>query len=105
MKNCYCLVVPSLSEGLPRVILEAQALSKPVIASRVGGIPEIIKDGENGFLVNPGDADDLAEKLRILLSDKKLAIEMGKRGREIIQEKFSNEEYIKNYLDMIRFTN
>jgi len=101
MKNCYCLVIPSLSEGLPRVLLEAMALQKPVIASRVGGIPDLIQDGQNGFLVEPGNAEELAEKLRILLRDRSLAIEMGKQGRELVQSKFSNEKYISNYLEMI----
>ena len=101
MKNCYCLVVPSISEGLPRVILEAMALAKPVIASRVGGIPELIKDGENGFLFEVGNVQELAEKLRILLSNKEMAIEMGRRGRELVQGKFSNEKYLENYINMI----
>ena len=101
MKNCYCLVIPSLSEGLPRVLLEAMALAKPVVASKVGGIPDLIQEGQNGFLVEPGNTDQLAEKLRILLKDKNLAIEMGKRSRELIQDKFSNEKYIANYLKML----
>lgn len=101
MKDCYCLVVPSLSEGLPRVIMEAQALGKPVIASSVGGIPELVKEGETGFLFEPGKVNQLAEKLRILLRNKPLAIEMGERGRAIIKEKFSNQRYLENYLEMI----
>ena len=103
MRDCYCLAVPSISEGLPRVILEAMALAKPVIASRVGGIPELVKDGETGFLTEPGNAVELADKLRILLRDKNMAIEMGKRGRELVQGKFSNEKYIDNYLRMFNF--
>ncbi len=101
MRDCYCLVVPSLSEGLPRVIMEAQALAKPVIASHVGGIPELIKDGETGFLFEAGNVNDLAEKLRILLQKKQLAVEMGRRAREVVKEKFSNQRYIENYLKMI----
>ena len=101
MKNCYCLIVPSLSEGLPRVIMEAMALAKPVIGSNVGGIPELIEDGQNGFLFKAGDSGDLAEKLRTLLKDKKMALEMGQRGREFVKEKFSNEKYISNYIEMI----
>ncbi|KKS07723.1 MAG: Glycosyl transferase group 1 [Parcubacteria group bacterium GW2011_GWB1_41_4] len=101
MKNCYCLVVPSLSEGLPRVILEAQALGKPVIASKVGGIPELITDGRNGFLFKVGDSNELAEKLRTLLNNKELAIEMGRRGRDLVGENFSNEKYLENYIQMI----
>lgn len=101
MKNCYCLAVPSISEGLPRVILEAMALAKPVIASRVGGIPELVKDGETGFLVDSGNVEQLAEKLRTLLSDKALTVEMGSSARMEIEEKFSNQRYIESYLKMI----
>ena len=101
MKNCYCLVIPSLSEGLPRVLLEAMALSKPVIASNVGGIPDLIQDGQNGFLFKAGNSDELAEKLKTLLNNRVLAIEIGKKGRELILGKFSNEKYISNYLEMI----
>jgi glycosyltransferase involved in cell wall biosynthesis len=101
MKECYCLVVPSVSEGLPRVILEALALANPVIASRVGGIPELIEDGKNGFLFKAGDSDELAEKLKTLLNNKTLAVEMGRRGRNLVGEKFSNEKYLANYIRMI----
>ena len=101
MKNCYCLVLPSLSEGLGRVLMEAEALGKPVIGSNVGGIPDLIKDGKNGFLFEPKNSDNLAQKLRTLLKDKNLAMEMGKKGREFVQNKFSNENYITNYLQMI----
>ena len=101
MRNCYCLVVPSVLEGLPRVIMEAMALAKPVIASNVGGIPDLVKDGQTGFLFKAGDAVELAEKLRILLRDKNMAAEMGRRGRGLVQGQFSNEKYINNYLQMI----
>jgi len=101
MKNCYCLVLPSITEGLPRVILEAMALSKPVVASRVGGIPDLVRDGQNGFLFEAGNVQELAEKLKILLGNQEMAVEMGKRGREFVQSQFSNEKYVSNYLAMI----
>ena len=101
MKDCYCLVLPSLSEGLGRVILEAMALGKPVIGSNVGGIPDLIRDGENGFLVEPKNVEELAEKIRVLLNNKQLAIEMGEKGREFIEKNFSNEKYIENYIKMV----
>lgn len=101
MKKCYCLVVPSITEGLPRVILEAMALSKPVIASRVGGIPDLVKDGENGFLFEVGNVRQLAEKLRALLQNREMAIKMGEHGRQLVQNQFSNEKYLQNYLQMI----
>lgn len=101
MRRCYCLVLPSLSEGLPRVLMEAMALSKPVVAGRVGGIPEIVKDKENGFLTKARNSSGLAKKLKILLQNQGLAEQMGKKGRGLVMRRFSNEQYIKNYLQMI----
>ncbi|XOB42184.1 MAG: glycosyltransferase family 4 protein [Candidatus Nealsonbacteria bacterium] len=101
IKNCYCLVLSSLSEGLPRVLMEAIALEKPVVASNIGGIPELIKENENGFLFKKGHSKELARKLKILLENRNLVKEMGKKGKEIIENKFSNEKYIKNYISMI----
>lgn len=101
MKNCYCLILPSLSEGLPRVLMEAMALGKPVIGSNVGGIPDLIKDNYNGFLTEPKNSNDLYGKMKILLRDKNLAIQMGRRGREAIEQNFSNEKYIDDYIKMI----
>jgi glycosyltransferase involved in cell wall biosynthesis len=101
MKNCYCLVVPSITEGLPRVIMEAMALAKPVVASRVGGIPDLVKDGETGFLFEVGNVAALAQKLKVLLQNREIAMTMGQRGRQIIKNQFSNEKYISNYLAMI----
>ncbi|MBI2625246.1 MAG: glycosyltransferase family 4 protein [Candidatus Nealsonbacteria bacterium] len=102
MKKCYCLVVPSLSEGLPRVILEAMALGKPVVASRVGGIPEVIQDGKTGFLFEPGNQSDLTEKLRVLLQDYDLARRTGEEGKRFVRDKFSNLKYVENYLKMLQ---
>ena len=101
MKDCYCLVLPSLSEGLPRVLMEAMALEKPIIGSRVAGIPDLIKDNENGFLFEKSNLNELVKKLRVLLNNRDLAIKMGQKGKKIIENKFSNEKYIENYISMI----
>ncbi len=101
MKNCYCLVLPSLSEGLPRVLLEAMALEKAVIGSNAGGIPDVIKATKNGFLFEKGNSDDLAKKLEVLLENKNLTIEIGKAGKKFIQENFSNKKYLENYIQML----
>jgi glycosyltransferase involved in cell wall biosynthesis len=101
MKDCYCLVLPSLSEGLPRVLLEAQALSKPLIASEVGGIPELIEDGQTGFLFEVGNSNELAEKLKILIKNRDLAIKIGRIGKNFVAKNFSNEKYMENYIQMI----
>ena len=70
------------------VILEAMAASKPVIATRVGGIPELVKDGETGILVPPEDVDALAENIIALLKNKDKGQRMGLVGRRRVEENF-----------------
>jgi len=77
------LVLPSAFEGLPTVILEAMASGKPVVATNVGGIPSVVKDGITGFLVEYGNIEQLAEAIKTILTDENLARNMGKKGREI----------------------
>lgn len=74
---------PSLSEGLGSTILDAMSLGKPIVASRAGGIPEVVAGGENGLLVPPGDAAALAAALRQLILDPALRQRMGARSREL----------------------
>ncbi|MDA8387667.1 MAG: glycosyltransferase family 4 protein [Nitrospiraceae bacterium] len=83
------LVLPSYHEGLPNAVLEAMACRLPVIATRVGGIPEAVEDGASGLLVPPGDAETLTGKIRYLLLNDDVARRMGDRGREIVQAKFT----------------
>ncbi|MFH0774231.1 MAG: GT4 family glycosyltransferase PelF [bacterium] len=89
-------VLSSISEGLSLSILEAMAMSKPVVTTDVGGNPEIIVDGKTGFLVPPKDPSNLASKI-MLLKDKGLAERMGGEGRRRVEEHFSLEKMIKNY--------
>jgi glycosyltransferase involved in cell wall biosynthesis len=89
-------VLPSLSEGLPFSLLEAMACRIPVIATKVGGIPEIIDDGMNGFLVPPADPEALAEKIKCLLEDPIGADRLAQRGYEKI-ELFDIQSMLKAY--------
>jgi glycosyltransferase involved in cell wall biosynthesis len=82
------LAVPSYDEGLPRVVLEAMAMCRPVVASRVGGIPEAVQDDINGLLVPCGDADALATSLGRVLDDPDLALRLGVAGRKRVVEEF-----------------
>lgn len=77
MDASTCLVLPSRSEGLPRVILESFARGRGVIASRVGGVGDVVEHGKTGFLVDVGDAEALAEALARTLSDRELAARLG----------------------------
>jgi glycosyltransferase involved in cell wall biosynthesis len=72
-----CLVLPSRSEGMGRVVIEAFCRGRAVIGTRVGGIPDLVVEGGNGLLVTPGDTNALAEALVRLLSDGELAERLG----------------------------
>jgi len=75
--------LPSLNEGMGRVLVEAMAAAKPVVASRVGGIPDLVKHEYNGFLARPGDAAALSFYIEKLLRDEPLRSRMGKRGQDL----------------------
>jgi len=87
-------VLPSLNEGMGRVIVEAMAAGKPVVASNTGGIPDLVKNEESGFLFPPGNEKVLAESIMRLLKDPELAEVMGQRGRLLSQD-FSTESMIR----------
>ncbi len=89
------MVVPSLWESLPIGLLEAMACELPVLASRVGGIPEAVLDGVNGRLVEPGDAEQLAAVLGELLADPDRLGEWGLAGRRIAEERFSIDRMVR----------
>ncbi|MGH2894038.1 MAG: glycosyltransferase [Solirubrobacteraceae bacterium] len=87
-------VLSSDFEGMPLAVLEYMAGGLPVVATDVGGVPEIVRDGETGFLVAPRDPPALAERIGRLLDDPALAREMGERGRRRQQQAFSREAMV-----------
>ncbi len=91
------LVVPSLFEGLPLTILEAMHAGKPIIATRVGGIPEAIKDRDTGILVSPRDCDALSRGILELLKDPEKRKEMGEKGKQRAMQHFDVERMVKEY--------
>ena len=94
---CYSkadvFALPSSGEGFGLVFLEAMAMKKPVIGANAGGIPDLVQDGEIGFLVNPKDSVSLVSALRKLLSSAELREKMGKRARETVLSRFSFENF------------
>ena len=93
LRACDVLIVPSRDEVAPMVILEAMALGKPVVAARVGAIPEIVLDGETGLLFDSGDAAQLAAALERLRADRVLRERLGTAGRERQRAHWRLEQY------------
>ena len=94
------LVICSNTEGIPHVVREAMYAGLPVVATAVGGLPEIVVDGETGLLVPKGDAQRLQEALTVLLEDPSMLRAMGSRAREVVKEKYSLEAWAQNYNDL-----
>ena len=97
--SCSILVLPSRSEAMGRVLIEAMAAGKPRIGSNVGGIPTVINDGVDGLLFESENVNDLASKLDLLMSDEQLRKKMGNAGARRAKEEFTEEHYIKNVID------
>ena len=87
-KDANIFVLPSYYEGVPISILEAASYSLPIIATSVGGIPEVIEDGVNGFLVNPGDIEAFKNKILKLIRSVSLRNKMGKNAYYSVKDKF-----------------
>ena len=97
-------MAPSLVDNLPYTILEAMGCEAPVVASRVGGIPEEVAEGKTGLLFTPGQPgkrndswQELGEKLNQILANDSQARDMGRAGRERVANMFSLPAFVKNY--------
>lgn len=103
MKDFGIFILPSLWEGMPNVILEAMSQGKLIIATNVGGVPEIIIDRENGFLIEPGKAKDLAEKIDYVLNlpeeEKRMVRE---NARKTVEKNFSIDKMVKEYENLYK---
>jgi glycosyltransferase involved in cell wall biosynthesis len=89
-------------ETTPLSLKEAQLMKRPVISTNVGGTYETMIDGTTGFLVEKGNHEQLIEKLKLLLDNKKMSEQMGEAGRKFIQETFSTESMAKIFVDIIK---
>ncbi len=99
LERSRIFVMPSRFEGLPIALLEAMSKKKPIIASKVGGIPEVVRDMENGLLICPESPEELAEKLGLLLDSPELCEKLGHQAFETIQERYSIEKYAQKVLN------
>jgi len=97
LKRADIFVLPSLQEGMPNALLEAMACGLPAVATAIGGVVDIISDGENGIIVEPANADALAQGLLRLLGDKAMAVRLGKQARKTIEDRFSLDSVVVQY--------
>ena len=100
--HCDIFALPSRGEGFGLVYLEAMACAKPVIGGAHGGAPEVILDGKTGYLVEHGDAAQLATALETLLEDPKLREEMGRRGKQRVEDEFRFSVFRKSFRRILR---
>lgn len=100
LRETDIFVLPSYGEGMPMSILEAMSYSVPVVSTTVGGIPELVRDGETGFLVESGDLDALYRKLKCLIQDKELREKFGEKARQFVAAKY-NLKFITQQIEQI----
>jgi len=93
-------VLSSTTEGISLTLLEAMATKLPIVATNVGGNPEVVIDGETGYLVPPQNPEEMAKKLLLLINDKNLRRQMGEKGRERVIANFSIKETAKKYEEL-----
>ncbi|MDX6423918.1 MAG: hypothetical protein QOI67_1389, partial [Gaiellaceae bacterium] len=92
------LALPSWTEGLPLVVLEAMALGRAVVATTVGGTPELVSEGETGLLVPPQDVEALTAAVKRVLEDEDLRRRLGDAGKRRVAERFSSEAMTRDVL-------
>jgi len=99
---CYfdTLAISSLTEGLPITLLEAMRAGIPVIATRVGGIPEVIIDNESGILVSPANAHQLCDAINMLINNFEMACSLSKQAKILLKEHYSSNKMAIKYLDI-----
>ena len=92
--------MPSLSEGLPLSLLEAQGAGVPAVVTDVGGMPEVVRHGETGFVVPPGDGAALTDRISFLLGDSSCAARMGAAARALVADRFGRDRMMAEYRDV-----
>ena len=101
LQQCHIFAFPSYyMEGLPKSLIEACAIGRPIVTTNHVGCKAVVTDGDNGYLVPVKDVSSLAEKLKVLIDNRELRMEMGKASRQIAEENFSLDEVIDKHLSI-----
>ena len=94
-------ILPSITEGLPVSLMESMACKVPVIATKICGVPELVEDGINGYLVPPKDVQQLAQKMEILLNNPELCEKFGNQGRKKVEAEFNLKKEVKKLISLM----
>lgn len=97
LKTADVLVLPSLWEGMPNIVLEAMAAGLPVVVSRVEGTEELIRDGQTGLLVTPGSVEELDQKIELVLNDREFSTKLAAAAQQLISKGFTIESMVTSY--------
>jgi glycosyltransferase involved in cell wall biosynthesis len=100
--RCDIFALPSTGEGFGLVFLEAMAFGKPLIGAVGGGIPDVVEDGKNGYLVAAGDIGQLCQALTVLLSNEQLRVELGSKGAELVRAKYRFDGFCAELESILR---
>lgn len=100
LRQAHIVCLPSYREGLPKSLLEAASCGRPIVTTDVPGCREVVRNGDNGYLVEARNAKALAEALAKLLVDPALRQRMGQRGRERVMNEFSQERIVAQVLEL-----
>lgn len=103
LRDLDIFVLSSTTEGISLTLLEAMATGLPIVATNVGGNPEVVVDGETGFIVPSKNPRELADKLLRLIADEDLRRQMGERGRKRVEEHFGIKETVRQYQELYHF--
>lgn len=100
LKKCSTFILPSYHEGMPMAVLEAMSYGLATVSTKVGGIPRIIDDKNNGFLITPGDISEITASLLLLLQDVQLKEKIALAGRNVIENKFSAQAVVNKLVEV-----
>jgi glycosyltransferase involved in cell wall biosynthesis len=101
LRNATMLVLPSHSEGIPNVILEAMATKTPIVSTLVGGLSEILRDGDNALIASPKNFEDFSAKIEMLLKCPELRQRIAEKGYRDVREKFNIEDIKREWMKIL----